>query len=150
MRVLLAVALALAASGCSLGGNDDQTTPKGDFVVRLDDRSTTEPESDLGAVALTARNGKTIVTIDVSSPGAARQQAEIRRGNCDSIDFAVTYQLEPLVDGKSETVVDARLALLRRGGYLVLVHDVPAETRLGGVCADLAKAQPPDAAPTFD
>jgi hypothetical protein len=138
------------AAGCSLGGDDEPRTAKGDFVVSLDRRSTLEPESDFGAVGLIARDGKTIVTVEVSKPAAPRQQAEIRRGNCESIDLAITYQLEPLLDGKSETVVNAPLRVLRRGGYVVLVHDVPAEARIGDVCGDLAKSQPPSAAPTFD
>jgi hypothetical protein len=147
-----AVFAVLALTGCSLGGGDEEegATAKADFVVNLDDGSTLAAEDDLGTVGLTSRDRKTVVTIEVANPGKGRRQAEIRRGNCESIDAGITYMLGPVVDGKSETVVDTPLRVLRRGGYLVMVHDVPAEARIDGICGDLYRSQPPSAAPTFD
>jgi hypothetical protein len=151
MRRIAVPALAVVLlAGCSLGGDDEASAfEDADFVVNLDDRATEEFEEDLGAVALTRRGGRTLVEIEVENPRASSQQAEIRRGNCETIDFAITYTLQAVADGKSETVVNARLETLR-SGYMILVHDVPAEIRLSGVCADLARARPPDAVPVFE
>jgi hypothetical protein len=149
-RIALSALAVVLLAGCSLGGDDEASAfEDADFVVNLDDGETEELEEDLGAVALTRRGGRTLVEIEVEDPRASSQQAEIRRGNCESIDFAITYTLQAVADGKSETVVNAPLNVLR-DNYMILVHDVPAETRLGGICADLSRARPPDAVPVFE
>lgn len=151
MRAVLAVALALAVTGCNFGDDEEPSAlERADFVVDLDKGSTLESDEGLGGVALTERGAKTLVTIEVADPPGPTQQAEIRRGNCDVIDVAVAYRLSPVEDGLSETVVDVPLRELRRAGYLVMVHDVPSEEQLGALCGDLARSQPPSAAPTFD
>jgi hypothetical protein len=151
MRLTVATVAVMLLAGCSFGGEDDESSAfeEADFVVNLDDGATTEFDEGLGAVALTRRGRRTLVEIEVESPRAASQQAEIRRGNCQSIDTAITYALQPVADGRSETVVNAPLDVLKNG-YMVMVHDVPAETRLGGICADLSRARPPDAVPVFE
>jgi hypothetical protein len=149
--IAVSATAAVLLAGCSLGGDDGASSAfeDADFVVNLDDRETEESEEDLGAVALTRRGGRTLVEIEVENPRASSQQAEIRRGNCGTIDFAITYTLQAVGEGKSETVVNAPLDVLRNG-YMVLVHDVPAEIRLSGICADLSRARPPDAVPVFE
>ena len=58
------------------------------------------------------------------------------------------YPLNAVEDGVSEKIVDVSLSHLRRAGYLVMVG-APGP-HLGGLCGDLYRSQPPDAAPTFD
>lgn len=152
MRRLALVALAsIALGGCDFGGEEEKSELQGaEYVANLDDRTTEDPDDDLGGVGMTAEGQKTRITISVRNPRVPRQQAEIRQGNCDVLGMAVAYPLRHVENGTSQTVIDVPLRDLRRAGYVVTVHDVASEARLGSVCADLAKAQPPDAAPTFD
>jgi hypothetical protein len=150
MRIAASALAVMLLAGCSLGGDDDSSAfEDADFVVSLDDGATAELDEDLGAVGLTRRGRRTLVEIEVASPRAPNQQAEIRQGNCQTIGGAIAYGLQSVADGNSQTVVNVPLGVLRNG-YMVLVHDVPAETRIGGICADLSRARPPDAAPIFE
>jgi hypothetical protein len=148
MRFLLA-AVVVALVGCDFG-DDEEAQPFADANFVVDLGRNDQPDNRYGVVGLTREaGGRTRVSIEFFDPPTPRQQAEIRRGDCSTIDLAVTYRLSPLVDGKSETVVEVPLAQLRRG-YMVMVHEVAAEQRLGTFCGDLARSQPPSAAPVFD
>jgi hypothetical protein len=148
--IAVSAVAAVLVAGCSFGGNDESSAfEDADFVVDLGRND--QPDRRYGVVGLTGeRGGRTRVSIEFFDPTSPRQQAEIRGGNCTSINVAVSYRLSPLADGKSETVVDVPLGELRRRGYLVMVHEVAEEDRLGSFCGDLARSQPPSAAPVFD
>jgi hypothetical protein len=149
VRVVLAALMVLALAGCVFG-DDEEARPfeQADFVVDLERND--QPDNRYGAVGLTReQGGRTRVSIEFFEPTSPRQQAEIRSGDCTSINLAVTYRLSPLSEGKSETVVDVPVAELRRG-YIVMVHEVAEEQRLGTFCGDLSRSQPPSAAPVFD
>lgn len=163
---LSAITVVLFA-GCSFGGGDenDGALERADLVVNLVAGRivfadpTAEPDEDLGAVGLTARGTRTVVTIEVARQREARQRAEIRGGDCATIGTGIVYTLNPVLEGKSETVVDAPLRELR-ARYMVLVHDVPAEAQIAGIvtalvngralCADLSRARSPGATPVWE
>jgi hypothetical protein len=150
-HLLLALTAVALLSGCDLGGEDEESAlHDAQFVASFDDAATEESDSGLGGVGLAAQGAKTLVTIELEAPRAPRQQAEIRQGNCQVVGGGVAYALRQVDDGTSETVVDAPIGELRRRGYLVIVHDTAADRQIRGICADLAKAQPPDAAPAFE
>src|SRR5918999_2283534 len=110
MRIAASALAVMLLAGCSLGGGDDSSAfEDADLVVSLDDGETGELDEDLGAVGLTRRGRRTLVEIEVENPRAPDQQAEIRRGNCQSIDLAISYTLQSVADGKSEKVVNAPL-----------------------------------------
>ena len=145
-RALGALILALFLTGCSLGGDDREKSAVASSQF-LTDLIRLGSEEERGKVGLTAVDGKTRVVVEVSAPSSG-QVAEIHGGNCDVLGGGVIYQLAPLKSGVSTTVVDIGLGPLRRMGYLVLVRG--AELGPGGLCGDLAKAQPPSAAPSFE
>jgi hypothetical protein len=145
MRMLLAVALALAASGCSLGGGEESARAEADFVTDLIKLG--RDDEQFGVVGLERAGQKTRVVIEVFDPERPLLEAEIQSGNCDVLG-SVVYPLNAVEDGVSETIVNVSLTHLRRAGYLVMVG--PPGPHLGGLCGDLYRSRPPDAAPTFD
>jgi hypothetical protein len=145
IRVTTLFAFALILTSCGLWDSQKDTSQarSAEFVVDLIPLGGEEPG---GVVGLTrGPEGKTLIAVEVTVP-AGSQVAEVGSGNCDVLGTSV-YGLNPLLDGRSETTVDAPLRELRRAGYYVLVSD-PGHGP-GGLCGDLARSQPPSAAPTF-
>jgi hypothetical protein len=140
-----AVAAVTCLTACSFGGDEQSAAERADYVTDLI-RLGREDERH-GVVGLESVGRKTRVLVEVFEPQHPRLEAEIQSGNCDVLGSAV-YPLNSVEDGVSETVVNVSLSHLRRAGYLVMVGD--PGPRLGGLCGDLYRAQPPDAAPTFD
>jgi hypothetical protein len=142
---LLAVLISLTVAGCSLGEDEPESAvAASQFVTELVRLGS---DDEHGRVGLSAVGDKTRVVVEMSEPPLNPREVEIHSGNCDVLGTAV-YALQPLEDGVSTTVVDIGLESLRRMGYTVMVPD--ASGRPGGLCGDLAQAQPPSAAPTFD
>ncbi len=75
-----------------------------------------------GTATLTAKGDKTDVALNIK-PGAAgvEQPVHIHDGACPA-PGAVKYPLKNLVDGKSTTTVDASLASLMTGGFVINAH----------------------------
>jgi hypothetical protein len=148
VRTCTAVLALCLLAGCSIGGDDDErrATDASQFVADLTRQD--QEEGEFGSVGLSAAGTMSRVIVEVLDPPPVSQEVEIRSGNCQVVGSAVTYRLAPLDNGISETVVNVPLRTLRRMGYLVMVRDSGAP--IGGLCADLAQAQPPSAAPTFD
>lgn len=149
MRRLGAVGFAavtcFAAPACSFGGEEQGAAERADYVTDLIRLG--RDDERRGVVGLERAGQRTRVLIEVFEPERERMTAEIQSGNCDVLGTTV-YALNVVEDGVSETVVDVSLSHLRRAGYLVLVG--AASPHLGGLCGDLYRSQPPDAAPTFD
>jgi hypothetical protein len=147
MRVaVVALLTTLLLQGCAFGsdGEPDEIA-KSDFVVGL---IRLGGDREYGRVGLDRiGNAKTRVLIDVAEQAATRLLAEIHTGNCDVLGVAV-YRLSPVRDGASETTVNVAVDELRRAGYTVMIRK--SDEGVGGLCGDLAKSQPPSAAPTFD
>jgi hypothetical protein len=149
-RALGALLVAVALAGCSLAGGDEpeSATASAQFVTDL---IRLGQDESFGQVGLTAvrRSTRVVVELEEEESTTARLAPHITTGNCDVLGSGVVYALNAFRDRVSETVVDIELEPLRRMGYVVLVGD-PRFGPTGGVCGDLAKAQPPSAAPTFD
>jgi hypothetical protein len=146
---LSALILVFSVSGCSFGGDDESESAvaSSEFVTEL---IRLGREGEHGRVGISAAGSKTTIVVELSDPGEESLNAEVRRGNCDVIDGATAYPLQPVTAGVSRTVVDVPLAHLRQTGYLVLVGLASQHFGVSGLCADLAQSQPPSAAPTFD
>ena len=125
------------------GGNASEA----DFVVALNGISGGGEQG--GLVELRAAGPRrTIVAVEVFEPTGA-DISEVRVGNCDLLDGSAAYGLESVVKGRSETTLDVPLSLFRRTGYSVVVRR-PTPGLSGALCGDLARSQPPGAAPVFD
>lgn len=92
-----------------------------------------------GTATLTAKDTKTEVVLSIK-PGAAgvSQPAHIHDGACPGVG-AVKYPLTNVVDGKSTTTVDAKLADLLTGGYAVNVHESTANAGKYVACGGIPK-----------
>lgn len=120
----------LAACGGGDDGADDATSPKTggqaaaasgeDTVVTLAEQN---GSGESGTATLTATDdGKTRVVVEIADPPWPSQPAHIHRGSCAELDPAPLYGLLNVMDGRSETVVDAPLSELTAGGLALNVH----------------------------
>ena len=74
-----------------------------------------------GTATLTkAGDNQTKVVLDVKGgPSGVSQPVHIHKGTCDKLDPKPAYPLSPVVNGKSETTVNASLDDLEKGGYAI-------------------------------
>ena len=92
-----------------------------------------------GTATLTKAGDKqTKVVLDVKGgPSGASQPVHIHKGTCDKLDPKPAYPLSPLVNGKSETTVNASLDSLEKGGYAINGHKSAQEVSTYVVCGNL-------------
>jgi hypothetical protein len=92
-----------------------------------------------GTATLTkAGDDKTKVVLDVKgAPSGANQPVHIHKGTCDKLDAKPAYPLSPLVDGKSETTVNASLDSLQKDGYAINGHKSAQDVSTYVFCGDL-------------
>ena len=97
--------------------------------------------SQPGTAVLTEQGDQTMVTIDIA-PGAAGvpQPVHIHAGTCDTLG-AVEFPLTNIVDGKSTTMVDARLSDLMTGGFAINAHMSQAEINTYVACGNIPAVQ---------
>ncbi len=90
-----------------------------------------------GTANLTARGDKTQVSLDIK-PGekGAAQPVHIHEGACPA-PGAVKYPLTNIVDGKSTTTVDAKLADLLTGGFSINAHLSAADVNKYVACGNI-------------
>lgn len=105
-----------------------------------------------GTATLTAMGDQTQVVINVpAGPGGTPQPAHIHDGTC-AAPGKVVWPLTNVVDGKSTTMVNAKLADIATGGFLINIHKSAAEVSVYTSCgqvpqqAGAAAAQPTAAA----
>ena len=147
IRAGLAVLLAGLAAGCSLGGDEPESpSASSSFVTDL---IRLGQERTFGRVGLSPTNGETRVIVEIHESAPRQLSPHITTGKCELLGGGVVYVLEAFRDLVSETVVDVDLDTLRRMGYVVIIGH-PRFGPIGGLCADLAKSQPPSATPTLD
>jgi hypothetical protein len=139
--------LVATVAGCSWDGDEEpeSATASSSFVTEL---VRLGREETFGRVGLSAVGGTTRIVVEVAEV-QPREPPHVTTGNCDVLGGGVVYELDPFRDRVSETVVDIELTPLRRMGYVVIVG-VRRFGPVGGLCADLAKSQPPSATPTFE
>jgi Cu/Zn superoxide dismutase len=92
-----------------------------------------------GTATLTSAGAnQTKVTLDVSGAPSTNQPVHIHKGTCDKLDPKPAYPLSPLVNGKSETTVNASLADLQKGGYAINGHKSAQEVATYAFCGNIA------------
>lgn len=91
-----------------------------------------------GMVKLEEMGAKTKVTIELKGALAgSRGPAHIHKGSCTKLG-AIAYSLETVVDGRSETIVEASMSgLLAQLPLAVNVHKSAAEIKTYVACGDI-------------
>jgi hypothetical protein len=99
-----------------------------------------KPQSDsgeTGTATLTKQGDKqTKVVLDVKGASGS-QPVHIHKGTCANLDPKPAYPLSPVVNGKSETVVNASLDDLEKGGYVINGHKSAQDVKTYVFCGDI-------------
>jgi hypothetical protein len=112
---MVIAAIGLLLAGC--GGGDDSVT------VSLQEQN---GSGESGEVTLTpVDEDQTRVVIELQGAPAGPQPAHIHERGCDDIDPAPANNLENVVEGRSETVVDVSLDHLQSTPHAINVHRSP-------------------------
>jgi Cu/Zn superoxide dismutase len=112
---VIIVAVGLLLAGC--GGSEDSVT------VSLQEQN---GSGESGEVRLTSvDDDQTRVVIELDGAPAGPQPAHIHERSCDNIDPAPANNLENVVEGRSETVVDVSLEHLQSTPHAINVHRSP-------------------------
>lgn len=92
-----------------------------------------------GTATLTKAGDKqTKVVLDVKGAASgASQPVHIHKGTCDKLDPKPAYPLSPLVNGKSETTVNASLDDLEKGGFAINGHKSAQEVSTYVFCGNI-------------
>ena len=90
-----------------------------------------------GTVALKPRGAKTVVEIHLLGAPSSAEPAHIHEGTCAKLNPAPKYPLTSVVDGISETTVNATIATLTAGGLAVNVHQSPTDLKDYVACGNL-------------
>jgi len=102
---------------------------------------------ETGTATLTAMGDNTQVVLNLTgAPAGTPQPAHIHIGTCPGVG-AVKYPLSPVVEGKSTTMVKAKLADISTGGFAINVHKSAAEVSVYVSCGTIAAVAGATAAP---
>ncbi|HVA38137.1 MAG TPA: hypothetical protein VNJ51_11040 [Candidatus Dormibacteraeota bacterium] len=134
MRVHLTVAAAVAFAAVSLMPALAAPPPEKIGIEGLNN------SGEAGVVTLTAKGNKTLVSLQVEGePKGAKEPSHIHRGPCDHLNPVPAYPLNPLVNGRSTTVVNAPLSKLMSGNYSVNVHQSVKNLKHYVACGQLVE-----------
>jgi hypothetical protein len=128
-RSITIVALGFMLAGCggSSGGSSAVT-------VQL---AAQNGSGESGTATLTPDGNRTKVSIDLSNGSATPQPAHIHQGSCSNLNPKPLYPLANVVDGKSESTVDASLDTLKDAAYAINVHKSAAQIATYVSCGDI-------------
>jgi hypothetical protein len=128
-------AMVLIATGC---GSGTKSGGSGAMTVNLGEQNTS---GESGTARLTAEGDKTKIVLDLRSPSATMasetQPAHIHKGSCAKLDPTPAYALADVMDGKSVSVVDVKLDVLRHGAFVINVHKSAKEIQTYVACGDI-------------
>lgn len=93
-----------------------------------------------GKATLTPMDNKAMVTIEVTgAPQDVAQPAHIHQGTCENLG-APKYPLEAVKNGKSETMIDAKLSDLTAGDLAINIHKSEKEMSVYAACGEIPKS----------
>jgi hypothetical protein len=92
-----------------------------------------------GTATLTGQGDKQTKVVLSVSGGAGSQPVHIHKGTCAQLDPKPAFPLSPVVNGKSETVVNAPLAELEKG-YAINGHKSAQDIKTYVFCGDIKPA----------
>lgn len=129
MRRLLTVLLMGGLSAGSALALDDTVS------VRLDPLNNS---GQSGTATLMPEGDATKVVILLSNaPAGVAQPAHIHLGQCDRLDAAPKWKLEPVKDGQSTTVVPASLEAILKDKAAINVHKSAEEIQVYVSCGNI-------------
>ena len=137
MRLAAIVASVLCAvtlvAGCKSMGRS-----AGSMDARLSPQNNS---GESGKASLTKQSDtQTKVVLSVTgAPAGVSQPVHIHKGSCAQIDPKPAFPLSPLVNGKSETVVNVSIDELKKGAYAINGHKSAQEVSTYVFCGDLGK-----------
>ena len=94
--------------------------------------------TEQGSAILSQANGKAVVTINLSgTPAGVKQPAHLHIGTCPGLG-PILYNLDPVVDGFSETVLQEPVEKLKSQLPLVInIHKSEAESTVYVSCGEV-------------
>jgi hypothetical protein len=94
-----------------------------------------------GTATLTkAGDNQTKVVLEVKGgPSGTPQPVHIHKGTCDKLDPKPAYPLSPVINGKSESTVNASLDSLEKGGYAINGHKSAQEASTYVFCGKISE-----------
>lgn len=128
----------MAAAAMALFAFSGMAYAQGDTVtVTMNEQN---GSGQIGAAALVdAGNGQTAVAINITSGAeGVGQPAHIHKGTCANLDPRPAFPLTDVMNGTSETIVNASFAELTSGQYAVNVHKSGTEASTYVSCGDIA------------
>jgi hypothetical protein len=95
---------------------------------------------ETGTATLTKSGEKqTKVVLSVmGAPAGVNQPVHIHKGTCAKLDPKPAFPLSPVVDGKSETTVNASLDSLQKDGYAINGHKSAQDVKTYVFCGNVA------------
>lgn len=81
--------------------------------------------------------GQVEVEIELTGSDGAPRPADIHRGSCADLESEPAFPLEEVVDGRSQTEVDASTSDLTASEYAVDVHESSENADANVACADV-------------
>jgi Cu/Zn superoxide dismutase len=129
---LAAGLLSLALSGC--GGDDGEEGAGGEVTVELAEQNGSG-QSGTATLAATG-DGQTLVTLELSNPGADTQPVHVHSGSCAELG-EVAYPLTNLDGGASETTLDVAIDELQGGGFAINAHESEENIQNYVACGDI-------------
>jgi len=86
-----------------------------------------------------AGENQTKVVLELKgAPAGVSQPVHIHKGTCANLDPKPAYPLSPVVNGKSETTVNASLDSLEKGGYAINGHKSAQDVKTYVSCGEIA------------
>ena len=104
---------------------------------------TLSPQSNSGesgtATLTKSGDNQTKVVLSVKgAPSGASQPVHIHKGTCDKLDPKPAFPLSPVVNGKSETTINASLDKLEKDGYAINGHKSSQDIKTYVFCGSIA------------
>ncbi len=84
-------------------------------------------------------NGQTRVVLQLANAGAGPEPAHIHMGTCANLDPKPQYPLMDVMNGTSETTVNASLASIMDGNHAINVHKSAAEIQTYVACGNIPR-----------
>jgi len=91
-----------------------------------------------GTATLTKQGDKQTKVVLSVNGAEGTQPVHIHKGTCDQLDPKPAYPLSPVTGGKSETVVNASLDDLEKGGYAINGHKSAQDLKTYVFCGNVA------------
>ena len=136
--LLLLPILVLAACGGDDGGDaaaaPESASSSNEVTVQLAEQNNS---GESGTATLTAAGASTRVVLEMKNPTTDSQPAHIHRGSCEDLDADPLHGLLNVIQGRSETVVNAPLSELTAGGLALNVHQSNAKLDTYVACGNL-------------